>query len=166
MFNESSSLPFSEVGWISPGEVESGSAPLSTDLHVVIGFPHTKQASHPVNGVLELDAMIHWGRTVNPITTLGYDSSTQLLVEFDKNDIIGPRGVTVSADPYGASGGGVWSTARPVKEAAGPWKLAGIAIEWRQGREKGLLATRVQHALRVISRESITVAPALTPFIG
>jgi len=165
VFNESS-LPFSDVGWISPSEVQPGSAPLSPGLHVVIGFPHTKQASHPVDGVLELDAMIHWGRTVNAITTFGYDPSTQLLVEFDKNDIIGPRGVTVSADPYGASGGGVWSTARSSEETARPWELAGIAIEWRKDREKALLATRIQHALQVISAKSTTVADALSPFIG
>jgi hypothetical protein len=166
VFNESS-LDFSEVGWISPGEVQSDSASRTSTLHVVIGFPHTKQASRPINGVLELNAMIHWGRDFNPeqVTAFGYDPSTQLLVEFDKNDITGPRGVTTSADPYGVSGGGVWSSPRPFEEGQGPWKLAGVAIEWREGREKAVLATRVQHALEVISMKSATVAPALSPFI-
>jgi len=167
VFTDGAFTPSSGVRWVKPDELEEASTPPSSSLHVVIGFPHTKQASYPINGVLDLNAMIHWGngRDAAEISRFGRNPSTHLLVDFDKNDVIGPRGVTTSADPYGMSGGGVWSAPRPLEKGAQPWEFAGIAIEWRKGREKGILATRVQHVLSLIAGKSATMAPALSPFI-
>ena len=125
VFTDRAVTPSSAVRWVKPDELQEASTPPSSSLHVVIGFPHTKQASYPINGVLDLNAMIHWGngRDAAEISRFGHNPSTHLLVDFDKNDVIGPRGVTTSADPYGMSGGGVWSAPRPLEKGSSRWNL-------------------------------------------
>src|SRR5207247_9768992 len=97
-------------------ELQEASTPPSSSLHVVIGFPHTKQASYPINGVLDLNAMIHWGngRDAAEISRFGRNPSTHLLVDFNKHYVIGPRGVTTSPDLHGMHGGGVCSAPGPL----------------------------------------------------
>jgi len=166
VFRDSSTVASPGVRWVSPTGIQRASTPLRSSLHVVIGFPHTKQASYPIDGVLDLNAMIHWGNGRDPaeVSSFGLDPSTHMLLDFEKNKITGPRGVTTSADPYGVSGGGVWSAPEPLRREGHPWELAGIAIEWRKGPEKAILATRVQHVLTLFAGYSASVAPILKPF--
>jgi hypothetical protein len=156
----------SEVQWVRPADIQTADAPIAPGLHVVIGFPHTKQASKPVGGVLDVNAMIHWGEALPDPTLVrvGLNPATQLLVEFNKNEILVPGGATTSADPYGVSGGGIWSAPRPFDQAR--WRLAAIATEWRRDREKAMLGTRLQKALRTIAQESRTFATLLAPYLG
>jgi hypothetical protein len=150
---------------VRPAEIQKASAPAVETSHVVIGFPHTKQASQPRNGVLDLNAMIHWGagRASAEVSRFGLDPSTHLLVDFEKNDVLGPGGATTSADPFGMSGGGVWSAPTPFQDTT--WELAAIAIEWRKEREKALLGTRAQHVLTIFAGHSRAFAALLRPFI-
>ena len=166
VFPVRSNLVSPEISWITPAEIEHSATDVGSRLHVAIGFPHTQQASRPVNGVLDLNAMIHWGNSLSrdAVSRFGHNPNTHLLVEFDKNEIIGPGGATTSVDPYGMSGGGIWSAPRPLDQGGHPWRLAAIAIEWLKGPEKALLGTRIQHALETMSR-GFTIAAVLSPFV-
>lgn len=164
VFSNWADPPAPDVNWVRPAEVQKAAAPVSDAPHVAIGFPHTKQRSQPRNGVLDLNAMIHWGkgRASADVARFGLDSASHLLMDFEKNDVLGPGGATVSADPYGMSGGGVWSAPAPLTAA---WELAAIAIEWRREREKALLGTRVQHVLSAFAVHSSAFAALLEPFV-
>ncbi len=166
VFGEGTNLSTPGVRWVIPGGIQEPPAALTSAPHVVIGFPHAKQAEGPVDDVLDVNAMIHWGagRDAAEVAKWGHDPGTHLLVDFDKNKVFGPRGATTSVDPYGLSGGAVWSAPDP-HDAAKPWMLVGIAIEWRKGRERAILATRVPFALRVLARAR-SVATAIEPFIA
>ena len=161
-------LDWSGVRWIRPDDILWDKDIVHSAQHVAIGFPHTKQAEYPIDGVLECNAMIHWGsgREPSEVEKLGHSPVTHIMIDFDKNDILGPGDATTSADPYGMSGGGVWYAPDPLRVGRPPWQLSAIAIEWRKGgREKAFLATRVAQSLLLLAQESETARGALRSFL-
>lgn len=122
--------------------------------YVLVGYPHTKQSTFVRDGVLDATAMIFASHSVSAtrIRELGFRPSSDLLVEFDKRDVVGPRGRFNAPDPTGASGGGVWYAPHPWRDASEQWRLAAIAIEWHRTRGKFIRATRLGWALRRLAQ--------------
>ncbi len=136
-------------------------------VHVVVGFPHTKQPKGPKkSGELPARPMTHAGHSMlhDKIRDLGYDPSIHVLIEFDKKASYRASGRGMPPHPYGLSGGGVWAVPDLLRISSPMARLAAIGIEWRRDL-KCLVASRVQPCLALIARHRPELLPRLAPLL-
>ncbi len=116
---------------------------------LLVGYPVTTQPVQRTRGVLEAS---EYRLLAAPLPSasyavLGLSTDQSILASFTKNDSYRVTGRSTAPDLYGMSGCGLWFISGPAGSPRARPKLAGIAIEWRRGRLKCIVATRLIVAL-------------------
>lgn len=112
----------------------------------LIGYPYTKQRNALKGSTITAQAYHLLGIECpsDVYADLEVDPRASVLIGFDKKRVWGPMGMATAPDLYGASGCGLWSFGRKIREASEPARLSGIGVIWeRKARVKYVRGTRI-----------------------
>jgi hypothetical protein len=142
--------PWEEIGlerFLTLDELDIGGPAIARNTYGLVGYPNSvnrkavvgdriKTAAYRMAG-LECDA--------DAYRETKTDSSTSIMLGFDKQEMVNADGPYTAPDLYGASGCGLWRYGRRINDAVGPPKLSAIAVEWHEkGRHRHVLGTRIE----------------------
>lgn len=112
----------------------------------LIGYPYTKQrnALHGSTMTARAYHLLGVECPSDVYADLEIDPAGSLLMGFNKKRVWGPAGMATAPDLYGASGCGLWSFGRRIRDVNDPARLSAIGVIWeRLGRVKYVRGTRI-----------------------
>ena len=112
----------------------------------LIGYPYTKQRNALKGSTITARAYQLLGVECpsDVYEDLEVDPKVSVLIGFDKKRVWGPMGMATAPDLYGASGCGLWSFGRRIRESSEPAQLSAIGVIWeRKARVKYVRGTRI-----------------------
>lgn len=141
--------------FLGPEQLDVNGRSSSEDQYAFIGYPQSRFDRRPENRVKLGGAMFRLsGATEDKYRDLRLDSSLHIIANYDPKTVLDNRGNKIKPpEPYGTSGGGIWTLRTKESESVGfhDPKLAGIAIEWRQ-QDKVMVGVRVNVLVGLMAR--------------
>jgi len=126
---------------------------LPTTAYLAIGYPHTKQPRHLIDG--QYPAFVqHFLTHYEPLEDadqIGVDSRLHITVGFDAEDFTGADGSGPLPKPAGMSGGGLWRIPDALTAQAPEGQLVGVIIEHHGALHHVIVATRLANPLYALA---------------
>lgn len=147
---------------LEPGDIDRDVRPFSSDFFLLYGYPCSRQSGQLDGNDL---SAITYSFLTEECTREEYAAATvlarqNLLIDFNKKDAWRGESRVTAPNLYGVSGGGAWRLPGLGDPVPGEPKLSAIAIEWRRGRVKAVLATRIGVWIAAVASNLPGVGPA------
>jgi hypothetical protein len=141
--------------FLGPQHLDVAGCSSAEDHYAFIGYPQSRFERRPENRLKLAGAMYRLtGATEDKYSQLELDSSIQIIANYDPQPFIDRDGKRKTPpEPYGISGGGIWTLQTKQSESVGfhDPRLAGVAIEWKT-QDKAVVGVRANVLVGLMAR--------------